>query len=67
MMERHCESAHIQLSRKWGSGENVIASWKDGGGMQAVEIEATVVHQTPSGQSDVLMHQAQISVSLKCT
>lgn len=31
-----------------GSVENVIALWEDGGGMQAVEIEATRVHQTPS-------------------
>lgn len=44
----YINAAHIQWSKKWGSGENVIALWEDGGGMQAVEIEATRVHQTPS-------------------
>lgn len=44
----HVNIVHIQWSRKWGREENVIALWKDGRGMQAVEIEATGVHQTPS-------------------
>lgn len=43
----HVSNALMEWSRKWASGENVIALWKDGSGMQAVEIEAIRVHQTP--------------------